>query len=265
MKKYLNYIAAAAGIAGALLHRWTLSVGTDANGLYPTAHPGWIGYLLVMAAATAVLFLLTRDCGKNGSWNANFPRFPTQDAPNSPRYFFDVAKFFFSGAGYALAALGILLSCKDMTPGTDLLQAIAYWGGLLCGIVMLILCAQFCAGKTPTALLHLLPCLYFALQLFLVGKASSNETQLLRILPQVLAFAFSALASYELAGFSVGIGNRCRSLFWSLCAAVFCFAAVPGGNRFFLALGLWHLLSHCRLTEPASEAEEAADADEPAL
>ena len=253
MKKYLpyaNYIAAAAGGIGALLRWWVLSAGMDASGLSPAAHPGWIGYLLVMAAATAVFFLLTRDCGKNGSWSGNFPRFPVK---GTPRTHLDIAKFCFRCAGYAFAALGILLSCQAMAPGADNLQAIAYWGGLLCGIVMLILCAQFCAGKTPTALLHLLPCLYFALQLFLLGKNHGNETQLLRILPQVLAFALSTLASYELTGFGLGIGNRSRSLLWSLCAASLCFAAVPGGNLFFLGLGLWHLLSHCSLTEPAEE------------
>ena len=265
MKKYLpyaNYLAVAAGLAGALLRWWTLSAGPDSKGLYPAAHPGWIGYLLVMAAAAAVLFLMTRDCGKNGSWTANFPRFPAQDRPNDPRYYLDVSKFFSCGTGYALAGLGILLSCKDLASSADRLHTVVSWGGFLCGIVMLFLCMQFCTGKTPTALLHLLPCLYFALQLFLAAKLGSTETQLLLFLPQVLALGCSALAGYELAGFGLGIGNRRKSLFWSLSAAALCFAAVPGGNRFFVLLGLWHLMSHCRLTEPAAEESPAEAPDE---
>ena len=51
MKKlypYFNFIVAGFGIAGALLRMWLLSAGTDARGLYPANHPGWIGYLILI-------------------------------------------------------------------------------------------------------------------------------------------------------------------------------------------------------------------------
>ncbi len=249
MKKYLpyaNYLAAAAGVAGALLRWWTLSVGPDAKGLYPAAHPGWIGYLLVMLAAGAVFFLMSRGCGKNGSWSANFPG------------------GILPAIGQVAAAAALVLQALPQLSVGDKVHTISGVLGL-CGAAALVwAAAQHLQKKAPVGLLHLLPCLYFALQLFFVGKASGNETQLLRFLPQVLAFGLSALASYELTGFSVNIGNRSKSLFWSLTAAALCFAAAPGGNWFFLGLALWHLLSHCSLSEPASEAEQAVESDEPA-
>lgn len=249
MKKYLpyaNYLAAAAGILGALLRQWTLSTSMDENGLYPAAHPGWIGYLLVMIAAAAVFFLMTRDPGKNGSWSANFPG------------------GILPAMGQAAAACALVLQALPQLAVGDNLHTVSALLGLCGAAVLAWTAVRQLQGQDPQGLLHLLPCLFFALQLFLLGKTSSNETQLLRFLPQVLAFGLSALASYELAGFGADIGNRSRSLFWSLLAAALCLAAVPGGNWALLPLGLWHLLSHCTLTEPASEAEEAVEADEPA-
>jgi hypothetical protein len=244
MKKYLpyaNYLAAGAGVLAALLRQWTLVAGTDAKGLYPAAHPGQIGYLVVMTLAIAAFFLLTRHCKDGSDWKRDFPTGPLP-----------ILGQLAAACGIAIYSLPLLQSHRI---------------GMICGILgfcatgaLLVLSWQRFQQKPPFAPAYLIPCLFFALQLFLLGKTHGNETQLLRILPQVLAFALSALASYELTGFGLGIGNRSRSLLWSLCAASLCFAAVPGGNLFFLGLGLWHLLSHCSLTEPAEEEPQEATA-----
>ena len=248
MKKYLphaNYLAAGAGILAAVLRQWTLVVGTDDKGLYPAAHPGWIGYLAVMAAAISVFFLLARNCGKNGTWQANFPAgiFPV--------------------LGHAIAACALGIYSLSLM-GTD--QHLNTAAGLLAlcsGTALVAAAIQISQRKAPHLLCYLLPCLFFALQLFRMGKQSGTETQLLHFLPQFLACAASALASYELTGFSAEEGNRRKSLFLSLSAAALCFAAVPGAHWLYAALGLWHLLGHCSLIEPADEdAEQEADEKE---
>lgn len=262
MKKYLpyaNYLAAACGIAAGLLQKWALSGGADSKGLYPAAHPGWIGYLVVSIAATVALFLMTRHCGKNGSWSANFPC----DLKETDNFYLGFAKICFRGAGYALAAVGVGIYSIRLTPGVSTLQAISYWGGFLCAAALLLLSAQCFCRKAPTPLIHLAPCLFFTLQLVLMGKQYGNETQLMVYLPAFVAFGVSALASYELAGFAVADGNRKKSLFLSLTAATLCFAAAVGGQPIFAALGAWHLMSHCSLTEPAEEEPVEEPVEEP--
>lgn len=248
MKKYLpyaNYLAAGAGVLAALLRQWTLVAGRDEKGLYPAAHPGWICYLLVMTAAVVLFFLMTRDCGKNGSCQTDLP------------------VGIFPVLGQLAAACGIAVHCLPLLQGSriDLICGIL---GLCAAGALLVLSWQRFQKKPPFAPAYLLPCLFFALQLFRLGRQYGTETQLLCFLPQFLACAASALASYELMGCSAEDGSRQKSLFWSLSAAVFCFAAVPGGSRFFLFLGLWHLLGHCTLTESTVETEEAVNTDESA-
>ena len=75
MKKHLNlapFLAAAAGVAGALLRSWLLKAGTDDRGLYPSGHPGWIGYVILSVAMIVGLYLLTREA------EAAPPAFPPQ-------------------------------------------------------------------------------------------------------------------------------------------------------------------------------------------
>ena len=246
MKKYLpyaNYLAAAAGVTAGLLHKWALAAGTDSKGLYPIAHSGWIGYLLIVAAVTAAIFYLTRSCGQHPGWAGNF-----------------------SGGllpilGYAAAACGILVCSLPLLQGARL--------SLICGVVglcsagvLLVLSLQLYQKKTPFTIALLIPCLFFALQLVLLGKQYGTETQLMRYLPQFLAFATSCLACYEQIGFGVEAGSRKKSLFWSLSAAALCFAAMSS-QWIFAALGLWHLLGHCSLAEPPAVPTEEEPTKEP--
>lgn len=243
MKKYLpyaNYLAAGAGVAAALLYKWALSAGTDDKGLYPAAHPGWIGYLVVMVAAIVLFFLMTRSCGKNGSWNANFP-------------------------GGILPVLGqlaaacalVLYGIPRLAPG----EVMHFASGMLAlgsAVALAAVSIRQLQQKSVPSSLFALPCLFFALQLFLLGKQYGTETQLLGYLPQFAACAASSLASYELIGFGVEDGNREKSLFWSLTAAALCFAAMSS-QWMFAALGLWHLLGHCSLAEPIVIQEETTE------
>lgn len=240
MKKYLpyaNYLAAGAGVVAALLYKWALSAGTDGKGLYPAAHLGWIGYLVVMVAAIVLIFLMTRSCGKNGSWNANFPGgiLPALGQ---------------LAAAFALALYGVsrLVLGETMHFASSILA-------LGSAVALVAVSIRQLQKKSVPSPLFALPCLFFALQLFLLGKQYGTETQLLGYLPQFAACAASSLASYELIGFGVEDGSRKKSLFWSLTAAALCFAA--GSSQWtFAALGLWHLLGHCSLTEPPAVTEE---------
>lgn len=247
MKKYLpyvNYIAAGAGVLGALLRRWTLSGGTDGRGLYPAGHPGWICYLVLISAALIAIFLTTRKCGEAPDWEPNF------------------LGGIFPALGHVLAAVGIGLHSVSQLQGTGILQFLSCWLGFFTAAALVVLAWQHFQKKAPMSMAYLLPCLYFGLQLFLLGRAFSTETQLLRFLPQLLAMGASALASYQLWGFAVGLGSREKSLFWSLSAACLCLSAAPDAHVIYILVGLWHLLSHCALAVAPTLPEQPPEAPE---
>lgn len=257
MKKtfaFSSLFAAAAGILGALLRQWHLSAGVDDRGLFPAAHPGWIGYVVLSLAAVAALWLVTRQAEAATGWKRNFPH--DLSDRSSPRFYWNFAKAAFRAAGYALAAAGIASYTNSALPGTDILHTVAYWGGFACAVALLILSVQLIMGKTPTAILFLIPCVYFAVLLFKTSHQFRGEPELMRFLPQAAALAFSALSTYQLWGFAVGWGDRRKSLFWSLSAGMLCLAALPGAQPMYGALGLWHLLAHCALTLPPEEITE---------
>ena len=250
MKKYLqyaNYFVAASGVMGAFLLKSLLRVGEDAKGLYPDAHPGWIGYLALTIVTLAILWFATRNPETDPTWQRNYPQ-------NTPQ------RILFC-AGYVLAAVGIGIYGKSILPNT-LLNQVSYWGSFGCMAALLVLAAQYGAGKAPLAPLHMVPCLYLMLQLMMLCKENAAETEILRFLPQMLALAASVLASYQLWGFAADCGDREKSLFWSLSATHLCLAAAAGGNLLFAGLALWHLLSHPLLVLPPVENEEIPEAEE---
>ena len=251
MKKYLqyaNYFVVASGVMGAFLLKNLLRAGEDAQGLYPAAHSGWIGYLALTVATLAILWFVTRKPEIDPTWQRNYPK--------------NTAQRVFCCAGYALAAAGVGIYGRSVIPST-LFAQLSYWGSFVCMAALLVLAVQHFAGKAPFALLHPVIFLYFVLQMFLRGRANASEPEFLRYLPQMFALGASALAGYQLWGFAVDCGNREKSLFWSLSACYLCLAAAAYEPALFAGLGLWHLLSHPTLTLPPVEMEEIPEAEEP--
>ena len=246
MKKHLNlapFLAAAAGVAGALLRSWLLKAGTDDRGLYPSGHPGWIGYVILSVAMIVGLYLLTREAEAAPTWHRNFPNtFPAAGI---------------CAAGYALAAVSIFLFGKTST-GSTLIRTIVYWGSFACIGALLFISLQLLLGKKPLPGVFPIPCIYFAALMFLESQQFRGEPELLRYLPQVAALACCTLASYQLWGFAADCGNRKTSLFWSCCAIYFCLAAAPGNTLLYPLVGLWQLLSHCAAILPPVEAPAEA-------
>jgi hypothetical protein len=243
MKKYLKlspFCAAAAGVLGALLRSWLLHAGTDERGLYPSGHPGWIGYAVLSVAMVAAFWLLTREAEQEPAWLRNF----SNDFPRPA----------ITGAGYALAAVGIGLHTRTLLPGPNIINLFTYWCGFACVAALLVTGVLIFIGKKPFSMIFAVPCVYFAALMFLVSQQFRGEPELLRYLPQVVALACCALAGYQLWGFAADCGNRSASLFWSFCAIYFCLAAAPGNSVLYPLLGLWQLLSHCAPILPA-EAE----------
>ena len=156
-----------------------------------------------------------------------------------------------------------------LTGMSDVLGRISGLLGLLSALALVVVGWHRLKGKQPVVPAHVLPCLYFVVLTFKMARQFGAEPELIRFLPQFLAVAASALASYQLWGFDVGAGNRRKSLFWSLTAGYFSLVAIPGGGLLYGAMALWHLTGHCALQGQshrcAAPAEEEPHTDMPPL
>lgn len=242
MKKYLpkidllTVIAAAVGI---LLRLWLLAVGTDENELYPAGHISDVLLLLLSIALTGTLFLVAGYAGRSRTYQANF----RASLPGA--------------VGYAVLGIGLLPSAvRYLTNGTILLDWIAGISAIPAAVALLW--GGFCRwkGRKPHYLTFALPLLFFALHLFCMGHAWGNEPELTRFFVSFVACAACVPACYQLWAFSVDLGNRSASLFWSLLAAYFCLVSVPGSEHalLYLAEAIWLLTNLCPKKPPVRRA-----------
>lgn len=233
MKKYLPYIdriTLAAAMIGMALRLWLLQCGEDEKGLYPAHHISWTLLLLLSAAVFVGLFLLAGHAGKSRSYSANFPASTT------------------GAAGYLAAAIGLAVTAPGhFSTGVGWMHTAAGIVGLAAAAMLLLGALFRYRGRIPPFPVLAVPCLYFALRLFCIAYLWRDEPELHRFLMGFFATAVACLASYQLWGFSVGLGNRSASLLWSLLGVYLCLVAIPGSSEWllYLTVALWLLTNLC--------------------
>lgn len=234
MKKYLPYahlLTLGAGALGMLLLFIMRAGGTDEKGLYPAAHPAWILLCILTPIVLLGLLLLTYDAGSSRSYRGNFP-------PS-----------IFAAAGYLVAAAGLLITGIGTLSGGKPIHMLSGVLGILSGV--LLLWAAWCRfrGSKCALLPHMLPCFFFALQLFVLGQTLGAEPELCRYLFRFLAILAMIPACYWLWSFDVNMGHRGKCLFWCLSAAYCNLVAVAGGEQWLLHLCMvaWLLTALPRL------------------
>lgn len=218
IRPFAPLMAAAAGLVGALLRLWFLSGGVDERGLYPSGHPGWVLYLIFSGGMVLLLWFVSRA-----------------DAP-APRTTPAV-----SLVGRALALVGLLFYNIPQLTGGDILDMVIGLVGLAAALALIPTKGQLSGEKSPHFIAYALPCLYFVLQLFTVNQGNGGETEFALFLPQILALAAAALASYQLWGNSVKLDEEKNRLFWQCAAGCLCLAAAPGSHWMYACVGLWLL------------------------
>ncbi len=253
MKKYLRMadrLIMAAGGIGLVLRLWLQLVGPDEKGLLPAAHISWILLLVLTAMVTVGIFLLAGYAGRNRGYRSNFP------ASTS------------AAIGCAVGAVCVAWSAVNALLGSDgTLQTICGFAGIAAAVALGLW--GWCRQKNirPHSIAFGIACLYFGLRVFLLGRQWGDDPELLRYLFGFLATVSVMLASYQLWGFSVDLGNRSASLLWSLLAIFLCCCAI-GENTdpiFYAGLAVWLLTNLCPLKNPpkaARPATEAAPAEE---
>jgi hypothetical protein len=259
MKKYLHpkflpILVPVAGLLGLLLRLWIILPGPDPEGLYAPQPFAWTLLWIVTILTLAAVVVMSARLKVPGKYTDNFPA----SVPGA--------------IGSALAALGIILSKQVFPIGSDLLSTLTSILGIISAAVLVLAALNRYQGKKSSFLLHAIPCLFFALRIFMLCRVWSSETQTGVFLFQFFASICVMLASYQLACFDVNLGKRRSSLFWSLSGVYFCLLALPGSNEplFYAAMALWLLTNLCSLwpmkarkPQTKTPAESAAPEQEP--
>ena len=216
----IHWLTLLSGTVGALLRFCLLLEGTDNKGLYPSGHFSWVLLIIFTRVVLVFLFLTTRHAGRSRQYLANFPAS-------------------WSGAlGFLLGAAALLwiglqgLGQQDLLLRIKSILAIPTAAGLL-----LAAWSRF-RGEKIHYLLYLLPCAFFALNLFCMGRQYGAEPEASRFLFAYFASAAIVVAFYLLWGYAVDLGNRALSLFFSLSAVYLCMVAAPGREDALLYVGI---------------------------
>lgn len=262
MKKYLHptflpLLVPLAAVLGMALRLWTMGGGPDAAGLYPRQLLPWILLWLVTALTVACIYVLTRRLKNPGRYSDNYPA------------------SILGAAGCAAGGAGILYcAITALTAANLLLTTLSGWLGIVAGVCLVGTAVVRFKGTKPPFVLHLVPCLYFALRIFDCCRHWSNITQSGMFIFQFLASVCVMLATYQMCCFDVNLGNRRSSLLWSLSGVYFCALALPVGEDlwFYGGMMLWLMTNLCAVrplkvnkpaaTEATAEAEAAPVATE---
>lgn len=228
MRKYLryaNFIMLGAGVLGILMMLWLFSAGTDTRGLYPARHPGWVLLWILTPLVLVAAWLLACQAGKNRNYRLNFPASGI------------------AALGCAAGGIGLLTGGLHALGGGELLHLLTGLMGIGGGVGLLW--GAFCRLKGVKSKLpvHILPCFFFALQLFVLGQAYGAEPEMCRYLYRFFATAALVPACYWLWSFEVGMGRRPACIFWCLTAAYCSLVAVADMDQWLLYGGaaLWML------------------------
>ena len=256
MKKLLRFadcFVLLAAIIGCMLRLWLQNTGIDTKGLYRTDHPAWLLLLAISLGLIVFLWFATRSAGDEQGYPENFPRSIT------------------GGITYILMALVLTyVGVQDLLRAENLLETVTAMACLVSAVMLGGTCLERMGGHQPIMVLHMIPCLYFALRLFCIGRALGTEPEICTFLFGFLGAICLVMAFYHLLAFDMNMGNRGRSLFWSLSAAYFCLISTFESSSDwvqYMVFAAFLLSNVCQLkhlpAQVSAQAEEAA-AQEPA-
>lgn len=260
MKKYLRpkflpIVVIVAGLIGTLLRWWTIGAGPDKEGLYAPQPVAWTLLWIVTILTLTAVVVLSAKLKNPGKYADNFPA----SLPGA------------IGAG--LAALGVGFNRLVFPISVaNLLSILTSLLGIVTFAVLVLSALNRYQGKKPPFFVHAVPCIFFALRIFLLARVWSNAPQVSVFLFPFLASICVMLASYQLACFDVNLGKRRASLFWSLSAVYFCLLALPGSDEplFYIGMAAWLLTNLCSLRplkarKPQNAPESPETPAEPAV
>jgi hypothetical protein len=238
MKKLLHnadLFVLAGGSVAMLLQLWIRWGGTDDRNLYPAAHPGWILSWILTVVMAAAIFLMVRHAGDQRSYRSNF-------SASLP-----------AAIGCVIAAVALLLTgIRLVRSSVMLLDTLSGLAGALGGIALMAAAVYRYRGKRPHSFCYMLPCVFWGLYVFYIGRELGGEPEPVRYLFHFLATLSLIPAIYQLWGFSVASGDRKKCLFWCLLSAYLCILSAPVSENgvMYMSMGLFLLTNLCALKLP---------------
>lgn len=229
----LPWIILGAGILGAALRALLFATGMDEKRLLISGHGAQLLIWLLTAAVAVLLLMLTWDLKQAAKYSFNFPAF-------------------LAGAiGAALACVGIFITAiAELFSSADILSTLNGLLGLACAGALAFLAYCRWKGMHPSALFHIIICIYLMLRLVCQYRLWSADPQIQDYFFSLLATVCSMLASYYCAAFSANTGNRQLHTLFHLAGVYFCLVSVPHCDNplFYLTMAAWLFTDLCNLT-----------------
>lgn len=238
MKTKLNaqlfpYLVLGCGGLGLVLRALLYATGEDSKGLLQPWHICTILVWLLTAAVIGATALFLRDQDGSNRYRDNFPASK-----------WGAIGAFAAGAGIAVTVLSELRTVWDTL---SILWLVLGLLGAAC-LVLTGICRL--KGKRPQFFFHGILCLFFALNLAIQYRLTSNDPQLQDYVFQIFACIALMLTAYQHTAFDAGMGSRRSLLLFSLLAVYLCCVCLYGGSHtlLYLTCGAWALLNICSLT-----------------
>lgn len=126
-------------------------------------------------------------------------------------------------------------------------------GSLVSAVCWVIIALQRQQDTEPSAVLFMVPALFYAVELIVRFRDWSRDPLILDYCFELFASLSVMCATYHLGGFSLGVGKRRLTVFYCLCGVIFSATAMAGvgvvshlatgGAALWLLSNLWLLLS----------------------
>lgn len=221
---YILLVTVAAAIAGALVRYRQLQTELLPDGSLADGSYLHIVLILISVVLVGALICLLLPLSNRESWEQVFPTHPI---PN--------VLIILSAAGLAIgtALLWLSGSLDEIPVMTQMPQIAAVLSKLLLplGILSAICIAVFAVmcvlKKKPSPLLYMVTSIYLIIRLIVRFQAWNTDPSIHDYCFKLLAAICCMLGTFQLAGFSFGKGRRRISIFWTLCAVVFCCISIP--------------------------------------
>ena len=234
IKKYLThknlpFITLGAGLIGFFLRLWQMNSRTDL-GFIVRGHASGILLAIVTAAFLGALVVATRTLVQANKYDFNFP-----------------------ASQYGAIGCVVGAACFALTSIFALIRGdsafVALFGFAAAGALVF---AGKCRleGQHPSALFHIVICVYLVLRLLALYRMWSADPQLADYCYPLLAMVSLMLTVYHRATFDANFGQRRLYTLFNLAAVYFCFLSIAGPKDifFYLGAGCWLVTDQCNLT-----------------